>query len=267
MNKTEMIMYKKLFSTTKPMIGMIHLPPLPGYPAHPGMDAVVKKALVDLKTLVEAGFDGVLVENDNDQPHQIGVSDEIKIAFTQVIEELVKNASIPVGMEIIYDMKATLEVAYTSQADFVRFDVFIDTVETKWGLIQAQAEELVALKKKLHVKDLLIFTDIHVKHAKMLEHKLISQSAIDAIGAGADGLIVTGNWTGQAPTKQDCLAIKKVADDIPVLIGSGLDIQNVTELLSIVDGAIVGTSIKTGEYMDLQKAKKLIEEVKKVRQL
>jgi hypothetical protein len=258
-------MFKKLFPIKKPLIGMIHLLPLPGYPTHPGMDEVIRKALNDLKSLEQAGFDGALVENDNDQPHYIIVPDEVSLAFKQVMKKLVKNTSLPVGMEIIYDMKATLEVAKESNAAFVRFDVFVDSVKTKWGIIQAQADELMGIKKQLGAKNIVVLVDVQVKHATLVEKKPLVQSVLDSIHAGADGLIVTGNWTGQPPMYEDCLQIKKVAGDVPVLIGSGLTDQNAERLLSFVDGAIVGTSIKTGEYVDVQKAKKLLLVVKKVR--
>lgn len=258
-------MFKKLFPIKKPLIGMIHLPPLPGYPTYPGMDEVIRKALTDLKGLEQAGFDGVLVENDNDQPHRIKVSKGVKQAFKKVMQELVRNTSIPVGMEIIYDMKSTLDVAKECHASFVRFDVFVDSVKTKWGIIQAQADELMGIKKQLGAKNIVVLVDVQVKHATLVEKKPLVQSVLDSVHAGADGLIVTGNWTGQPPTQEDCLQMEAVAGDVPVLIGSGLNDQNAEKLLSFVDGAIVGTSIKTGEYIDVQKAKKLLFLVKKVR--
>lgn len=246
--------FNKLFKSKKPLIGMIHLPALPGYPSHPGMDKVIEKALKDLKTLEKAGFDGALVENDNDQPHQIGVNPTIKAAFKLVMIKLVKEAKIPVGMEIIYDMVGTLEVASDVGVKFVRFDIYVDNVETKWGKIPAQAKKLIALRKKLKADNILFLTDIQVKHAKMLENKSLTQSAKEALNIGSDALIVTGVWTGKAPSTQDCEEIKEVVGTTPVLIGSGLDKDNAKRLLSIVDGAIVGTSIKEGEYIDLDKA-------------
>lgn len=254
--------FNKLFKSKKTFIGMIHLPALPGYPSHPRMDKVIEKALKDLKTLEVAGFDGALVENDNDQPHQIGVNPTIKEAFKKIMIPIIKEAKIPVGMEIIYDMPATLEVASKVGAKFVRFDVFVDNVETQWGKIPAQAKELTSLRKKLGAEDILFLTDIQVKHAKMLDNKSLKQSAIEAINYESDALIVTGTWTGKAPTTQDCKNVKKVSKNIPVLIGSGLDKENITSLLTLTDGAIVGTSIKTGNYIDPRKAKELIKKVR-----
>lgn len=253
-------MINKIFKTKKPIIGMIHLPPLPGYPRHPGMKAVVEKALIDLQTLQNAGFDGVLVENDSDQPHQIGVSKTISKAFTQVMEEVVEKAKVPVGMEIIYDMIETIRVAKKVKVQFVRLDVFVDNVETKWGKIPAQAEEIIKLKKRLHAENLLLLTDIQVKHAKMLDTKTLEQSAREAIDFGSDALIITGTWTGVPPSLADCKNVKKIAN-IPVLVGSGLTAKNVKALFRYCDGAIVGTSIKTGDFIDYKKARKLISAV------
>lgn len=249
--------FNKLFKNKKPLIGMIHLPALPGYPSHPGMDRVIEKALIDLNVLEEAGFDGALVENDNDQPHQIVVSSTVKEAFKKIMARVIKKAKIPIGMEIIYDMLCTIEVANEVKADFVRLDIFVDDVITKWGVIPAQAKEIMALKQKLSAKNLILLTDIQVKHAQLLQKKSLRQSAKQAVDAGSDTLIVTGIWTGNAPTERDCQIAKKVARQKPVLIGSGLNSENAKELLSIADGAIVGTSIKRGEYIDLKKAIKL----------
>jgi predicted TIM-barrel enzyme len=53
---------------------------------------------------------------------------------------------------------------------------------------------------------------------------------------------------------------------VPVFIGSGLNLNNAKELLSIADGAIVATSIKRGtgnsSFIDISKAEKLMEKIK-----
>lgn len=259
-----MTTFKKLFKSTKTLIGMIHLPPLPGYPTHPGMDEVIKKALVDLEILQKSGFDAVLVENDNDQPHQISVNQTVKNAFEQVMLEVIKSAKVPVGMEIIYDMLATIEVAHKVGAKFVRLDVYVDNVETKWGKIPAEATKIRKLVNKLKADDLVLLTDIQVKHARMLDKKTLAQSAKEAIKEGSNCIIVTGTWTGIPPSVEDCNNAKKAAGDIPVIVGSGLNTENAVLLLKLVDGAIVGSSIKNGEYVNFLKAKNLAKIVKQV---
>jgi hypothetical protein len=249
-----------LFDSKKPLIGMIHLPPLPGYKTHPGMKQVIDKALTDLKTLEKAGFDGVLVENDSDQPHQIGVSKTITDAFTKVMKRILSEAKVPVGMEIIYDMPNTVNVAHKVGAQFVRIDVFVDNVVTRWGKIYAEADKIASLNKQ-SAHEIALFTDIQVKHAKMLDKKSLQTSAKEAIKNGSDALIVTGSWTGIAPDLRRCKTVRKAAGTFPVLVGSGIDIDNAIDLLKVADGAIVGTSIKTEGYVDYKKAKALVQKV------
>jgi len=63
--------FRDRFPAAKPLIGVIHLPALPGYPASPGIDAVIAHALAELATYSVGELDGVLVENENDQPHRV----------------------------------------------------------------------------------------------------------------------------------------------------------------------------------------------------
>lgn len=253
-----------LFNSSKTLIGMIHLPPLPGYPAHPGMDAVIKKACMDIDVLQKSGYDAALVENDCDQPHKIIVDEAIKQTFKQIMPILMRSVKIPVGMEIIYDMVATVDVAMRVGAPFVRLDVFVDNVETRWGKIPAQAGKIKKLIQKNKSDGPLLLTDIHVKHAHMLDNKTIVQSAKEAVEEGSHCIIVTGPLTGIPPSIEDCMSVKNVVGDIPVIAGSGIQYQNAPLLLKNIDGAIVGSSIKTGDSIDLPKAIKLARVVKRL---
>jgi len=249
----------------KLMIGMVHLPPLPGYPKHPGMPAVISKALVDLETLEDAGFDGILVENDNDQPHQIGVNNIILEAFRKIMKKIKSKSKVLVGMEIIYDMQNTVQMAVDLKLDFVRLDVFADTVSTRWGVIAESCMKVDEMLQKTKTRP-SIYTDVHVKHAQVISGRKLRKSVKRSIDYGSSGIILTGNWTGEAPNTLDLIEAKKLAGGkIPVLVGSGLDLENAAKILSVADGAIVGTSIKTGEYIDKYKATNLIRIVRSMR--
>ncbi|MEM0106860.1 MAG: BtpA/SgcQ family protein [Candidatus Micrarchaeaceae archaeon] len=240
------------------LIGMIHLPPMPGSVGYSGMDGIVEKALLDLGTLERAGFDAALVENDNDRPQQIGISREVEQAFRLVMGKIESQASIPVGLQAIYDMKKTIEIAAYSNAPFVRLDVFVDSVQTKWGKVLADPAKLASMRSEL-APNMKLFTDVHVKHGKMLERKTISESVKQAVGFGSNGIIVTGRLTGIAPSSKKCAIAKKASNNTLIFVGSGLTIENAPRLLSIADGAIVGTSIKEGIYVSYAKAKALAD--------
>lgn len=255
--------YNKLFTTSKPLIGVIHLPPLVGYDDHPGINAVIEKALQDLKTLEDAGIDGVLVENDGDHPPHIGFNQKISDSFAEVMKVVKEKAHIPLGLEILYDMPGTIELAAKVKADFVRLDVFVDDVQTRYGpQIFGEEDKLNALRNKLH-PDLLLFTDIQVKHTTMLDTtKPIIQSAKEAIAAGSNGIIITGVWTGKEPDLDEIKEVKDVVGNIPILVGSGFSAENAEKFIPYIDGVIVASSIKTGEYIDSEKAKELVEKVR-----
>ncbi|MFH2062950.1 MAG: BtpA/SgcQ family protein, partial [bacterium] len=64
---------------------------------------------------------------------------------------------------------------------------------------------------------------------------------------GADAVIVTGSWTGKPPSVEEVRMLRDRLGDQPLLIGSGVDRENVAELLSAANGAVVSTSLKEGE--------------------
>ena len=58
-----------LFHTPKPLIGMVHLKPLPGSPLYKGeLNQILELALQDAETIAANGMDGILIENYNDIP-------------------------------------------------------------------------------------------------------------------------------------------------------------------------------------------------------
>src|SRR3972149_1760794 len=63
-----MARFERLFGSKKAIVGVIHLPPLPGYPASPGIEKVIEKALSDLEALEAGPVEGVLVGNEGDRP-------------------------------------------------------------------------------------------------------------------------------------------------------------------------------------------------------
>lgn len=244
----------------KKIIGMIHLLSLPGYQKHLGMKKVVKQALQDLAVLERGGVDAVLVENENDHPHEVKAGPEIVAAMIQVVGEIVKKAKVPVGVEVLLnDPYASLAIAKVTGAEFIRTDYFVDKMWRKeYGQMEINPKKLLAYKKKIKADSVKILADIQVKYAKLLEKgKTISQSTKQAIKAGADGVIVTGNFSGEVPKIKDLQEAKLAAGKFPVYVGSGFSVKNAKKLLIYADGAIVGTSLKTKGKLNINKVKKL----------
>jgi membrane complex biogenesis BtpA family protein len=259
--------FAKLFPKSKPLLGVIHLPPLPGYPASPGIARVIEKALRDLEALEAGPVDGVLVENEEDRPHRVEAAKETVAAMTRVARELVLAApKTAIGVEILLnDPEASLAAASMSGASFIRTDYFVDPMARPeyLGPMRIDPVGLLRYRRSLGADSLLILADVQVKYARMLVERSLAESAGLAREAGADAIVVTGTRTGEPPSLQELENARRGAGEIPVLVGSGLSSSNAVDLLQIADGAIVGTSLKRGKGIDRRKVRALLREVRR----
>jgi len=227
---------------------MVHFAPLLGYEDSPGIEEILRLAQEDTHALINGGVDAIMFENNYDTPHKEFLDPESIAALTYITTKIVQQVPLPIGLSVLWnDYKTALSIAVLTNISFIRVPVFVDSVETNYGRILARHEEVLLYRKKLGVEHVLLLTDIHVKHATMLEEKTLTQSTKEAIAAGSDGIIITGKWTADAPKLDDLKETRKAAgDDFPILIGSGVTEENVLSLLSYANGIIIGTALKEG---------------------
>lgn len=72
--------FKKIFSTDKPIIGMVHLPASPGQPqAQHRVDLIqfIQSVKQDVLALQSGGVDGLLFCNESDLPYTTKLSSEV----------------------------------------------------------------------------------------------------------------------------------------------------------------------------------------------
>lgn len=255
--------FNDLFPGVKPIIGMIHLPPLPGYPESPGIDDIIRHAVRDLQVLEEAGIDGVLIENEYDRPHRVIASPETITAMNRITRVVVQESGkTVVGCEILLnDPMASLAVASMCGARFIRTDYFVDAMTRPgYGEFAIDPKGLIEYRKKIDAADVLILADIQVKYATMIRPRSLAESASIAAEEEADAIVVTGTETGSAATIED-LREAASGTGIPVLIGSGFDAENGAGLLTACDGAIVGTSLMREQAVDPEAVELLMSRI------
>lgn len=238
----------KLNFDKKLVIGMVHCLPLPGTLKYKdNMHEIIAQAIEDAITLEKAGVDAIIVENMGDDPFNITL-DNIQVAALSVVSALVKQSvNIPVGIDAaMNDYNTALSIAKVIDADFVRIPVFVDTVEFYGGIISPCAREALLYRKSIGAENVKIFADIQVKHTHMvLPTVSIEDSANAAISCGADAIIVTGTHIGKETPMEIIKKVKEISS-IPVIIGSGVNKNNIKDQLNIADGAIIGSSLKVG---------------------
>ncbi len=238
--------FHDLFTNTPAIIACIHLQPLPGAPRYAGsMRMVIETALSELATYREAGVDGVLVENFRDNPFYPGrVPPETIAAMTAVVQEVVRNTDLPVGVNVLRnDAAAALAIAVATGARFIRVNVHTGAVVADQGILHGRAHETLRMRAVLK-SEVLIFADAGVKHAAPLAHRSLAAEIKDLATRGmADVIIVSGDHTGSA-TGIDDINTARAATDLPILVGSGITENNVASYASIVQGLIVGSFFK-----------------------
>lgn len=238
--------FKEIFIAEKPIIGMIHFPPLLGCGDYPGFEVTLRDALADLKALSDGGVDAVMIENNYDQPHHAEVSPQVVSILTLLAKEIRQHTSLPIGISVLWnDYRAALSIAKVTDLQFIRVPAFVDTVETKYGIIEAVNRGPVEFRQKIEAEEVAILADVHVKHSKLISPHTLEQSVQLAEQAGADGVIVTGTWTGDAPVAAD-LETAKATTHLPVIIGSGASAENLHILAPRCDAIVVSTSLKDG---------------------
>ncbi len=240
---------KKIFKKSKNiLIGAVHFPPLLGFSDFPGFETALSHALKDLKAFEQGGVDAIVFENNYDIPHTEFVGPEITASMAYLGEKLRTATKLPMGISVLWnDYRTALSIAKILNLQFIRIPVFVDDVETSYGIIKGNADDVIAYRKKINAEHVLIFTDIHVKHSKILSKHSIEESAQLAIKKGSDGLIITGNWTGHAPNIQEMASVRKtIGHDFPIIVGSGTTKDNSATLATVVNAFIVSTSVKEG---------------------
>jgi len=236
----------EIFSQKKPIIGVVHLPALPGSPHHSkNLNDISKFAITDARSLQEGGCDGIIIENYWDQPFLEKIAVETVASLTKIACDIKRNVSLPIGINALRnDPYAGLAIAHAIGGKFIRVNVFIGAAVVGAGIVQGCAAELLRYRNKLR-SNVKIFADISVKHAIPLVRIPIEREAREAAYRGkADGLIVTSQETGSPPQLEIVQRVKNAVTDVGILVGSGITPKNVEELLEVADGAIVGTSLK-----------------------
>ena len=240
----------EMFTKPKPVIGMVHLPPLPGAVGYTGYPVreIIDFALKDAATLVENGVDGLIVENMWNIPFAVGMetSPEEMCAQAVAAAEVVKSVNVPVGINVVHNgARVCLGIAIAAGAKFMRICLLTgaavwDTGEFDHGC----ARELLGARKLNQAEHIKIFCDVDKKHSVRFPGIDLATHIEWTEFYLADAMIITGRMTGNAPDLDKVKKAKELAKGRPILMGSGMTAENVAGFMRIADGCIVGFGMK-----------------------
>ncbi|MRG96708.1 BtpA/SgcQ family protein [Polyangium spumosum] len=231
------------------LLGVIHLPPLPGSPRSDGdLGPAEERAFQEAALLVAASYDGVVIENFGDAPFFPGPVPPITIACMTACARAAREGAkgVFLGVNILRnDADAALAVAVAAHADMIRVNVHTGARVTDQGLVQGAAHQTLRARRALSADHIRIFCDVDVKHSAPLAPRPIEEEAHDLAERGlADALLVTGSGTGRAASEADLDTVLR-AVSVPVFVASGVTTENLAAVRR-AHGIIVGSALRAG---------------------
>lgn len=254
-----------MFRTGKPVIGMLHVPALPGSPgATLSFSELRGFVLADAAALADGGVDGLMIENFGDVPFFPVRVPPHTIAFLSVLAAEVRaRYALPIGINVLRnDGLAAIAVAAAVGASFIRVNVYTGARLADQGIIQGESHEITRYRRMLGA-DVRIWADVAVKHSAAIGERSLEDEVEDTIERGrADAIIVSGAGTGKETALDDLRRAVAAARGTPVLAGSGATESNVREILETAGGVIVGSTLKrvgvVSERVDPERVRRFV---------
>lgn len=271
MEESGMQRFIRALGATKPIIAMAHLPPLPGSPLYDvagGIDYLIDVVVRDIEALQAGGVDAIMFGNEGDRPYVTRATPESLAAMSVVVTRALPAVKVPYGVNYLWDPVASVAIAHATGARFVR-EVFTGVYDSDMGLWVPNAAEAVRLRRNVGA-DTLLFFNINAEFASSIGTRTNAAKARSAVFASlADGICVSGPMTGDSVAMADLDEVKAAIPDVPVIANTGVRLQNVADILSVADAAIVGTSFKrdgnTWNPVDRERVAAFMDVVRRVR--
>ena len=244
----------QLESKKKLLLGAIHLPSFLDIETTQDIEGVEAYALKNAKIFEEGGFDGVFIQDQTEGP-ATPKSLALLSAITRYVTANTNTIAIGSQMECD-DATSILSVAQASQASFVRIKSYVGTMIKDRGLVHGQCHTAYSYKK-LNGIEALIFADIFDRCGVPLGQMSLESAAKYAIQKGANALVITGKDYAETLNMLSC--VKKAFPKVHAICGGSVTKENIAEVFSVADGAIVSSSLKSDDEPGLWSVSKIQE--------
>ncbi len=263
---------KEVFQVEKPVIAMCHLQALPGDPGYnkeKGLGWVLDQARKDLIALQKGGVDGVMFSNEFSLPYLTDVEPVTYTTMARIIGELSHDIKIPHGVNVLWDPKASIDLAVATDALFVR-EIFTGVYASDFGLWNTNSGSVIRHQFRIGGDNIKLFFNIVPEAAIYLGKRDVADIAKSTVfNNQPDALCVSGLTAGAETDSSILRTVKEAVHDTPVFANTGVNISNVKEQLSIADGTITATTFKRdGEFyneVDELRVKAFMDVVKSMR--
>lgn len=264
---------EELFGVKKPIIAMCHLGALPGDPhfdKKAGIAEVIRWARIDLNALQNGGVDAVMFSNEFSMPYLTTVPTVTVACMARVIGELIDDIRVPFGVNVLWDPKASLDLAVATGASFVR-EIFSGVYASDFGLWNPNCGEIVRHQHAISAENVKLLFNIVPEAAQYLGNRDIADIARSTVfNHRPDALCVSGLTAGSQTDTSILRKVKEVVPDTVVFANTGVRLENVKEQLRIADGAVIGTTFKYDgkfeNHVDERRVETFMKAVRKIRE-
>jgi membrane complex biogenesis BtpA family protein len=263
---------EELFRVSKPIIAMCHMAALPGDPGYDvdkGLDWVIERARRDLQALQDGGVDAVMFSNEASLPYLTKVEPITYVTMARVIGELRKEIHVPYGVNVLWDPKASIELAMATGALFVR-EIFTGVYASDFGLWNTNCGEVIRYQHAIHAEHVRLLYNIVPEAAAYLGHRDICDIARSTVfNNQPDALCVSGLIAGSEVPFEILHMVKEAVPDTPVFTNTGVSMDNVQKQLQVADGVVAATTFKQDGYIwnevDVRRVREFMDVVKACR--
>jgi len=242
------MMLTPLFPHPKPVIAMIHVAAMPGTPdGGQSVAEIVALAVQEARLYRDGGVDGIGIENMHDVPYlRGGVGPEVVAAMALVGQAVKAESGLPVGVQILAGANLeAMAVAHAAGLDFIRAEGYVFAHVADEGLIESSAARLLRYRKQIGAERVQVWADVKKKHSA---HAITADVSLGLTAETVefmkgDAVIVTGAVTGD-PCRLEDVEEARAHTRLPVLLGSGVTVDNLPRFFALADGFIIGTHFK-----------------------
>jgi len=235
--------------TRKAVLGMVHLPPLPGTPFHEegSFGRILDVAVQSARALEEGGADGCLVQTV-DRVYAAGEdSDPARTAAMALVVNAIAQAvgeDFQVGVQLMENaLKASLAVAKVADGSYIRAVALVGATLTPHGMVEARPLEVMDYRAKIRAEHIKIIAEVESMHFQWLGgDRTAAQVARAAVSAGADAVALCHR--DEARTLEMIASVRRAAPGVPVILAGYTNHENAARLLAAADGAFVGTCLE-----------------------
>ena len=214
--------FSEVFKETKPIIGVIHLK---------GTDEadIRERAKREIELYLSGGLDGIIVED------YFGTYPNLVWALGYLQEQKI---GIPYGVNCLNFDSLCFKLARDFSCDFLQLDSVVGHVKPR---DEATLDAFFALERP--TCDALVLGGVRFKYQPVLSEHTVEED-IETAKRRCDAICVTGDGTGMEAPIDKIRRFKLACGDTPLIICSGVNVDNCAEQLTVADGAVVGSFFK-----------------------